>query len=46
LRVLVFLGGCHVVANCLAAAILSSRPGAGVRRDVVTDGQSYGVGDI
>ncbi|OQC13892.1 MAG: hypothetical protein BWX73_02075 [Lentisphaerae bacterium ADurb.Bin082] len=46
LRVLVFWGGCHVVANCLAAAILSSRPGAGVRRDVVTDGQSYGVGDI
>ncbi|MGI6356931.1 MAG: hypothetical protein GX937_11800 [Lentisphaerae bacterium] len=38
LRILVFWGGCHVVVNCLVAAILSSRLGGGASSDVAADG--------
>ena len=46
LRILVFWGGCHVGVNCLAAAVLSSRSGAGASSGVVAVGPADGAGDI
>ena len=46
LRILVFWGGCHVGVNCLAAAVLSSRSGAGTSSGVVAVGPADGAGDI
>ncbi|HOG50085.1 MAG TPA: hypothetical protein PKY10_05810 [Lentisphaeria bacterium] len=46
LRVLVFWGGCHVVVNCLVAAVLSSRFGPGPRSNVIADDQTNGGDDI